>query len=69
MTIQKFEEEIKKNWPLLIVLAFLNSLSAIPAYFLSGLASVVVNFVFIVVSTVLGYYAITRVVRITTETK
>jgi len=69
MTIRKMEMEIKKNWPLVVILVLCDVVSVVPAYFLSGWASVAVTVFFIVLSTVLGYYAITRVVTITTETK
>jgi uncharacterized membrane protein YvbJ len=62
---RKLEEEMKKNWPLIAVLAAGDLLSTIPAYLLSGWASVTVTFLFIVESTILGYYAVTRVVKIT----
>jgi predicted RNA-binding Zn-ribbon protein involved in translation (DUF1610 family) len=58
---------IKKNRPFIAVLALGDLISTIPAYFLSGWASVAVTLLFIVASTVVGYYAITRVVRITTR--
>ena len=69
MTIRKLETEIRKNWPLLVVLVGCDVVSVVPAYFLSGWASVAVTVFFIILSTVLGYFAITRVVTITTETK
>lgn len=68
-TVRRMEEEIRKNWPLLSVLVGCNILSAVPSYFLSGWGSVVVNLFFIALSAVLGYYAITRVITITSETK
>ncbi len=67
-TLRKLEIEIKKNWPLIVVLVVCDLLSVIPAYYLSGWASVAVTVFFIILSTVLGYYAITRVITITTET-
>ena len=69
MTRTKIEEEIKKNWPLIALLAGLDLFSTIPAYLLSGWQSVAVTLLFIVVSTVLGYYAITRVIRITVDSQ
>lgn len=69
MTIQRLETEIRKNWLLVVVLVLCDVVSIIPAYFLSGWASVAATVFFIMLSTVLGYYAITRVVTITTETK
>lgn len=67
MTITKIRQEVQKNWPLLAVLAVGDAVSTIPAYFLSGWASVAVTLCFIVFSTVVGYYAITRVIRTTIE--
>jgi hypothetical protein len=67
MTIQRLETEVRKNWPLIITLVICSLISLVPAYFLSGLASVGVTFFFIILSTVLGYYAITRVITITKE--
>jgi len=64
-SLRRFEEELRKNWPLIGVLAVGDALSTIPAYFLSGWASVAVTLAFIVVSTLVGYYAVTRVVTIT----
>jgi hypothetical protein len=61
------KEEIKKNWPLIAVLALCDLLSTVPAYFLSGFLSVAVTVFFILFSTIVGYYAITRVITITTE--
>ena len=69
MTIQRLQTEVKKNWPFIATLIVCNLLSAVPAYFLNGLASVAVTVVFILLSTVLGYYAITRVITITKETR
>jgi len=68
-TVRRIEEEIRKNWPLLTVLIACDVLSVVPAYFLSGWASVAITVFFIALSTVLGYYAITRVITITSETK
>jgi hypothetical protein len=69
MTILKLEEEIYKNWPLLFVLIICDLISVVPAYFLSGVPSVAVTVFFIILSTVLGYFAITRVITITRETR
>lgn len=69
MTIRKIETEIKKNWVLLVILVLCDVVSVVPAYFLSGWASVAVTVLFILFSTVIGYYAITQVITITTETK
>jgi hypothetical protein len=67
-TTRKFEKEMKKNWPLILVLFVGNLLSAVPAYFLSGWSSVTVTLLSNVFFTFVGYYAITRVITITTET-
>jgi hypothetical protein len=69
MTIRKMETEIRKNWLLMLVLVMCDVVSVVPAYFLNGWASVAVTVFFIILSTVLGYYAITRVITITTETR
>jgi hypothetical protein len=69
LCVQRLEEEIRKNWRLIVVLIACNLISMIPAYFLSGWASVAATLFFIIVSTVLGYYAITRVITITKETR
>ena len=69
VTIQRLQTEVKKNRPLVALLIVCNLLSAVPAYFLNGWASVAVTVFFILLSTVVGYYAITRVITITTETR
>jgi hypothetical protein len=69
MTIQRLEEEVRKNWPLIITLVACDLISVIPAYFLSGWASVAITVLFIILSTALGFYAITRVITITKETR
>jgi len=69
ITTRKIEKEIKKNWPLITVLVLGDVVSTIPAYFLSGWASVAVTVLFIIFSTVVGYFAITRVINIMTETR
>jgi hypothetical protein len=68
VTIQRLQAEVKKNWPLIATLIACDLLSVFPAYFLNGWASVAVTVFFILLSTVLGYYAITRVITITKET-
>jgi len=55
--LQKLEVEMRKNWPLIAVLAFGDLVSTIPAYCLSGWQSVAVTLAFIVGSTIVGYYA------------
>jgi hypothetical protein len=69
MTIHGLREEVKRNWPLIATLIVCDLLSLFPAYFLNGLASVAVTVFSILLSTVLGYYAITRVITITKETR
>jgi hypothetical protein len=69
LTLRKVEEEMKKNWPLVILLLLGNFISIVPAYFLSGWWSVAATLFFILFSTGLGYFAITRVITITIETK
>jgi hypothetical protein len=69
MTLQRIEEEFKKNWALIAVLTVGDMVSTVPAYFLSGWTSVAVTLAFIVFSTIVGYYALTRVVKITRETR
>jgi predicted RNA-binding Zn-ribbon protein involved in translation (DUF1610 family) len=69
MTIHRLQTEVKKNWPLIATLIVCDLLSVFPAYFLNGWASVAVTVFFILLSTVLGYYAITRVITITKETR
>jgi hypothetical protein len=54
---------------LIAVLMVGDGISTVPAYFLSGWQSVAVAFFFIVFSTVIGYYAITRVITVTTESQ
>ena len=62
---RNFEREVKKNWPLIATVGACNLLSAIPAYFLSGIPSVVFTLAFVTITTVLGYFMITRVITIT----
>jgi hypothetical protein len=69
MTIQTLRTEIEKNWLLVVILVLCDVVSVVPAYFLSGWASVALTVFFIVLSTAFGYFAITRVVTITMETK
>ena len=45
-----------------------NLISTVPAYALSGIPSVVATVIFNLLSTAIGYFAITRVITITTET-
>jgi hypothetical protein len=69
MTTRRIEEEIKKNWKLIALLVAGDAFSTIPAYLWSGWKSVGVTIFFIIFSTGVGYYAITRVITITTETR
>jgi hypothetical protein len=68
-TARKIEEELKKNWRLIAVLVVGDAISTIPAYLLSGWWSVAVTVGFIIFSTIVGYFAITRVITITTENR
>jgi hypothetical protein len=63
MSGHKTEEKIQKSWPYIIALAAVIFVSGYPAYYLSGWASVGVSWFFSAVSTVVGYYAITKIVR------
>jgi hypothetical protein len=67
MTTRKLERELKKNWPLILLLICIDLFSMIPAYFLSGWLSVVASLFFVLLSTAIGYYAITRVITITID--
>jgi hypothetical protein len=67
MSIQRVTEEIRKNWPLIVVLVVCDLISMIPAYFLNGWKSVGTTVFFILLSTAIGYFAITRVITITKE--
>jgi uncharacterized membrane protein YvbJ len=68
-TVQKIRREIVKNWSLIVVLVMCDLISIIPAYFWSGWPSVGATVFFILLSTGLGYFAITRMVTITRETQ
>lgn len=67
MSTRKIEEEIRKNWPLVLILAAIYLVSMIPSYFLSGWWSVAANLIFIILSTAVSYYAITRIITITID--
>lgn len=69
MTVERIKQEVKKNWPVIFILVASDALSCFPAYFFSKWTSVVVTIFFIITSTVLGYFALTRVITITRETK
>lgn len=62
--LERIKTEIKKNWPLITLLIISYFLSTIPAYFLSGWWSVLATVLSILFSTVVGYYAITRLITI-----
>lgn len=68
ITMDSIKKELQKNWGLLVILIACDAISTIPAYFLSGWASVAVTVFFIFLSTFLGYLAITRVITITIVT-
>ncbi len=63
MSGHKTEKETQKSWPYIILLVAIVLISGYPAYYLSGWNSVVVSWFFSAVSTVVGYYAITKFVR------
>lgn len=67
MMTRKIEEELKKNWPLILVLIGIDLFSTVPDYFLSGWPSVVVSLFFVLLSTAVGYFTITRVITITID--
>ena len=56
-------EEMRRNWPFILLLIAVILLSAIiPAYlFGGGWASVIVSCIFSFVSTIVGYYALTKI--------
>jgi hypothetical protein len=56
-------ETMRKNWPYIILLVAIILISGIPAYCLSGWTSVVVSWLFAALSTLVGYYAITKIAR------
>jgi hypothetical protein len=63
-TATNITEELRLNWPLVAVLLGGDAMSTVPAYWLSSWCSVAVTLAFIFFSTVVGYYAITRVIKI-----
>jgi hypothetical protein len=63
MSGHKTEERMQKSWPYVIALAALILVSGYPAYYLSGWASVAVSWFFSALSTVVGYFAITKIVQ------
>lgn len=65
MTRRKMDVEIKKNWPVLVVLFICNLVSLIPSAS-GGLGGILLSLFFIVVSSVLGYVGLTKVITITT---
>jgi uncharacterized membrane protein YvbJ len=67
MSTRKLEREVQKNWSLIVVLAAVYLISMFPSYLLSGWWSVVANLAAIIVSTVVSYYTITRVITITID--
>jgi hypothetical protein len=56
-------EEVGKSWPLIGLLTVVIFGSGVPAYYLSGWSSVIVSWVLSAISTVVGYYALTRILR------
>jgi hypothetical protein len=63
MSGHKTVEKMQKSWPYVAALAVLILFSGYPAYYLSGWASVAVSWFFSGLSTVVGYFAITKIVR------
>jgi hypothetical protein len=57
--------EPKWNWPIILLLIAVILISGIPAYFLKGWTSVIVSWLFSALSAVVGYYAITKILRTT----
>jgi hypothetical protein len=57
------EEEMRKSWPYILLLAAIVLISGLPGYYLSGWKSVAVSWAFSALSTWVGYYAITKIVR------
>lgn len=51
----------ERSWPFLLALLAIILLSGFPAYYLSGWLSVVLSWTFSAVSSVVGYYAITKI--------
>ena len=65
MTRRKIDTEIKKNWPILVLLFLCNLVSMIPSI-PGGAGAVALSFFFIVVSSILGYVGLTKVITVTT---
>jgi hypothetical protein len=65
MSWKKIEKTVVKNWPVLLILVVLQLISTIPGYFLSGWTSVSVTRVFVVVTSVVGFFAVTMMITIT----
>ena len=51
---------MKMNWPSILLLLAVIVLSGFPAYILNGWASVIVSCIFSFVSTIVGYFAFTK---------
>ena len=68
LKMRRLEQELQKNWPLIAVLLACDTVSTIFSYFLSGWVSVAATLVSILISTAVGYYAITRKITVTIET-
>ena len=56
-------EAVKMNWRFVLLLIGVVLISGIPAYFLSGWASVIVSWFFSILSAYVGYYALTKILR------
>jgi hypothetical protein len=57
-------EETRKSWPLIVLLLVVILVAGVPSYYLSGWLSVVVSWIFSCVSAYVGYYALTKILRL-----
>jgi hypothetical protein len=69
MTIDRLREEIEKNWLWIVVTLAFDVASILGAFFLSGIPSVVATMAAILITTVTGYRAVTKVRTIVRETR
>ena len=66
VSLRKIEMAVKKDWKLICILIVMNLISVGLPYLLPpGLPSLIATVVITVASTILGYFAITKVVTIT----
>jgi len=63
MSGHQIVEEMRRDWRYVLLLIAVVLVSGIPAYFLSGWPSVVVSWIFSIVSAWVGYYTLTKVLR------